>query len=167
VAKRVQENIESGTDFEPVVEEASNHCSKASKQLRERKWHGYGEANKSFELHCSEASKPSRERKWQDSEMGMESEEGTKTCDLLGSPRVTPLFFAGLQNNVMLLFTRWLMHDCDTKASHAYPGALDTPFNTHVFGDNSSAKPRCREVARWVQENEESVTDYEPVVEKL
>ena len=66
----------------------------------------------------------------------MESEGSTGMGDLLGSPRVAPLLFAGLPNNVMLLFARWLMHDRATRASRASPGALDVPFDTHVFGDN-------------------------------
>ena len=66
----------------------------------------------------------------------MESEGSTGMGDLLGSPRVAPLLFAGLPNNVMLLFARWLMHDCATRASHASPGALDVRFDTHMFGDN-------------------------------
>ena len=60
--------------------------------------------------------------------------------DLLGSPRCAPLLFLGLPNNVMLLFTRWLMHDCATRESHDSPGALDVPFDTHVFGDNQALR---------------------------
>ena len=71
-----------------------------------------------------------------DSGRRMESEGGTWMDDLVGSPRVAPLLFAGLPNNVMLLFARWLMHDCATRASHASPGALDVGFDTHMFGDN-------------------------------
>jgi hypothetical protein len=90
----VQENEESGTDYEPVVGVVSDcivrslrnrgakrvatsvqeneesvtdyerAVEEASESLRERKLPGFGEGIGSFKLQCSEASKPSRERKW-------------------------------------------------------------------------------------------------------
>ena len=66
----------------------------------------------------------------------MEWEGGTRMGDLLGSPRVASHFFAGLPNNMMLFFTRWFMPNFATQATHAYQGALNVPFDTHVFGDN-------------------------------
>ena len=71
----------------------------------------------------------------------MESEGGTRMGDLLKSPRVASLFFSGLPNNMMLFFTRWFMRNCATQATHASEGALNVPFDTHVFGDN---QPLCK-----------------------
>jgi hypothetical protein len=45
VARRVQENEESGTVSELSVQEPSNHCSEASKSLRGGKWHVFRKAN--------------------------------------------------------------------------------------------------------------------------
>ena len=101
-----------------------------------------------------------------DSGRRMDFEGGTRIGDHLGSPRVAPLFFDGHPKNLMLLFTLWLMHDCATRPSHASLAALHAPFGPHKFRDNPSERPRLREVARWVKENEKSGTDYEPVFEE-